>query len=66
MYNKKQNSWKQRKQKKTNFQKSFFSTRVLCLQMEYIVDNDLSGNISVREHKGNVATVEQKKNKHIQ
>lgn len=34
--------------------------------MEYIVDNDLSGNISVREHKGNVATVEQKKNKHIQ
>ena len=34
--------------------------------MEYIVDNDLSGNISVREHKGNVATVEQKENKHIQ
>ena len=30
------------------------------------MDNDLSGNISVREHKGNVATVEQKENKHIQ
>ena len=25
------------------------------------MDNDLSGNISVREHKGNVATVEPKK-----
>ena len=40
--------------------------------MEDIVDNDLCGNISVREHKGNVATVEhnvhmfQKKNKHNQ